>query len=713
MASAVAIGLAAMMSVAPVAAPFMAYAEDSIVVPASTAAKTGTINITRMDTTSTPVKGSKFKAYRIFDLVQAANSDGRATYSLRVADGYSNIPGVQDIINDQDKLGNYSARELQELTNKIDTWVNDKNPAGAVESNVTGADGKATFSNLPLGWYLVVESQTVNGQTAIRPFMVALPSSKNDSSVVNGADTNDNEGTITDGANNQSTEWIYTVDVFPKDATSFWIDKNIINVNGAEENTEDYSTKHNVSTDAESAKGKLDTAGEGDLIKYEVVTTVPDYADTYFAKEYGSSTTDSTHKFIVTDYLSNGLSIQPHKTTETPTPITVVVDKGGANEYTAVPTTDYILTVQERLNNTPPADSNAANIADANKPDLQIEFTEAFLKKAAVKGKSLTITYYAMLNDLAVMGVNENGDGNTNDVYLEYSHNPHDTTSGKPENKLSPSNPDPNNNKNPNPDDPDGSDTSVYTYGIDLDKFTDEFIAAADSDTGLNDGADAKTPGAASNRPSEKATTKALAGAEFKLYHDKDLTDPVLFNRDKIIGTGHNTETNTWAKEDTTDMHTDADGTSHGAMIVTSDANGKAQFPRLDAGDYWIKEVKSPAGYTLLVNPIHVKIGVATDQATGKVTSGDISTLKIDDVAVAGVTTAKTDHTSYIVSTAASTEGTSGATNGELVVAIENHKGFTLPATGGAGIILLLSIAASGILVITAMLMKDKKRAVS
>ena len=160
-------------------------------------------------------------------------------------------------------------------------------------------------------------------------------------------------------------------------------------------------------------------------------------------------------------------------------------------------------------------------------------------------------------------------------------------------------------------------------------------------------------------------------------------------------------------------MHTDADGTSHGAMIVTSDANGKAQFPRLDAGDYWIKEVKSPAGYTLLVNPIHVKIGVATDQATGKVTSGDISTLKIDDVAVAGVTTAKTDHTSYIVSTAASTEGTSGATNGELVVAIENHKGFTLPATGGAGIILLLSIAASGILVITAMLMKDKKRAVS
>ena len=105
MASAVAIGLAAMMSVAPVATPFMAYAEDSIVVPASTAAKTGTINITRMDTTSTPVKGSKFKAYRIFDLVQAANSDGRATYSLRVADGYSNIPGVQDIVDAQDKLG--------------------------------------------------------------------------------------------------------------------------------------------------------------------------------------------------------------------------------------------------------------------------------------------------------------------------------------------------------------------------------------------------------------------------------------------------------------------------------------------------------------------------------------------------------------------------------------------------------------------------------
>ena len=48
--------------------------------------------------------------------------------------------------------------------------------------------------------------------------------------------------------------------------------------------------------------------------------------------------------------------------------------------------------------------------------------------------------------------------------------------------------------------------------------------------------------------------------------------------------------------------------------------------------------------------------------------------------------------------------------NGTAVVAVENHKGFSLPATGGAGIALFLIVGVAGILTVSVVITKKTKK---
>ena len=49
-------------------------------------------------------------------------------------------------------------------------------------------------------------------------------------------------------------------------------------------------------------------------------------------------------------------------------------------------------------------------------------------------------------------------------------------------------------------------------------------------------------------------------------------------------------------------------------------------------------------------------------------------------------------------------------TNGTAVVAVENHKGFSLAATGGAGIALFLIVGVAGILTVSVVITKKTKK---
>ena len=194
-------------------------------------------------------------------------------------------------------------------------------------------------------------------------------------------------------------------------------------------------------------------------------------------------------------------------------------------------------------------------------------------------------------------------EGNTNNVQLEYNNGPGTTTKA------------------------DGNEVKVYSFGINVAKFT-------------KDGGE-----------------KPLAGAEFKLYADAELKQELA--------------------------------------TAESDDQGHLQFDeQLDEGIYYLKETKSPAGYTLLTNPIKVEITAKEDQyghATGEFT------VKVNDQEI---TAATGDYTTHL-----------DQAEGTVTVAVENHKGFTLPATGGTGIALFLLIGAAGILTVSAVLVKKSRKA--
>ena len=123
--------------------------------------------------------------------------------------------------------------------------------------------------------------------------------------------------------------------------------------------------------------------------------------------------------------------------------------------------------------------------------------------------------------------------------------------------------------------------------------------------------------------------------------------------------------------------------------IQTSDGSGLVNFTGLDEGTYYLKETESPDGYTLLANPIEIVIDSAGDNGefTLKINGSSITTEE-------GTFVSRIDKTGRIA-----------------VVAVENHEGFKLPATGGIGIGLFLVIGIAGItLLIVGMKKKMKEQ---
>ncbi len=191
-------------------------------------------------------------------------------------------------------------------------------------------------------------------------------------------------------------------------------------------------------------------------------------------------------------------------------------------------------------------------------------------------------------------------------------------------------------------------DAKVYTFGIEIEKF--------DGD-------------------SDGASKQKLQGAEFALYKEKtkggSASEALSQEPYKPVG--------------------------------VTDANGILDFKGLDAGTYYLKEVKAPDGYSLLTNPIKVEIIPEADgydpasDDPQEITGGGF-TVKINDKKVE----------------AGSTEGVSRILSQNMreetvIVSAANHKGFSLPMSGGSGITLFLVIAATGLMVITVYFTRERK----
>lgn len=136
--------------------------------------------------------------------------------------------------------------------------------------------------------------------------------------------------------------------------------------------------------------------------------------------------------------------------------------------------------------------------------------------------------------------------------------------------------------------------------------------------------------------------------------------------------------------------------TEDGKVIAsaTSDEQGNITYPRLDEGTYYIKETKSPAGYTLLAEAIKLEI-IANEDAQGRASDGTFK-MRVNDKEIVAATG---EHTTRI-----------DQAEGKAIIAIANQKGFALPLTGGMGIIIYLMIGGIGILGISLILYKKSKK---
>lgn len=272
--------------------------------------------------------------------------------------------------------------------------------------------------------------------------------------------------------------------------------------------------------------------------------------------------------------------------------------------------------------------------------------TFADLKKVGgVTADSIIIVEYsATLTEAAVIGK----PGNTNTVKLEYSNNPN--TSG-----------DPSGDTGETP----GDTVYVFTYELDGTKV------------------DGQTP------------NKTLKDAQFVLYRVKGEGEP---NTDGE----NNTPTNVEYAEVTegkltgwTDNRETAIGTEDvkGTGIVESDENGLFVISGLDAGTYYLEEVKAPAGYNLLKDP--VKLTIDAEISEGDAEANQPPTIgKLDLI----------------------TEGENGEAptpgdkdNGTVSLEVQNNMGALLPSTGGMGTTLFY-IAGAALVLAAGVLLMMKRR---
>lgn len=225
-------------------------------------------------------------------------------------------------------------------------------------------------------------------------------------------------------------------------------------------------------------------------------------------------------------------------------------------------------------------------------------------------GETITVVYTATLNKDAVIGMNPN----TNKAVVEYSNDPKSNGTGTSE---------------PSIVDAHTFDFTIYKYYL--------------------------------KDQNNKDDKTALANAEFELYKANATGDEADTNaKINIVDEGNGVYRQATADE--------AKATGFTSAKIVSDTDGKVQVKGLDAGTYYLRETKAPAGYNKLLSDIKVEIKANYDETTGKLTSYSV------DYTYNGTKTTGTAITNK---------------DNSPEVAVENKTGAQLPSTGSKGALMV------------------------
>ncbi len=564
---------------------------------------------------------------------------------------------------------------------------------------LTDENGKATFTGLPVGMYLVIETKTPQAVTMpVEPFLVSIPMTR--------------IGDKTTGADNQNQkEWLYDVTVYPKNSIAKGTVKLVkqgkqgstttplagvkFTLNKKNDTDDDYTAvKTDVSTDTDGkitldnlAKGRyylqetgytdgndkgyiLNTTGKfyfdidenGKAVKVD--DTIADKVDD------ASFTIDSTHATLTVTNYKPDIAKTVTKRDGTANTHEADYGVGDAVPYTLtikVPenitslktfkVTDTTVKAQLIQNkgsvkisgkNNAGGDVTLAESAytitvapDANNSVMTVAFTPSALTDVA--GGEITIAYTATVQDTAVVA----GNGNVNTAKIVYSRktNLTEETGGNKPYEIT-------------------DKGVVYTFGLNIHKT---------AKGGTKDGAGLKD---VAFDLYKKVDTETLNGNSKYPFCGQEYA---AISGDDAVKLGLTTNSaENWIKVKT----------------LTTGENGYVSAKGLPSGTYKLVETKTVNGYNLLSKPVDAKLNLtyAATWSTTKTYDDNGNQIK-----------AETNTTNY-------TRDTAPVADPSAAIEIVNRKGFTLPVTGGFGTLLFSGIGVLLVLAGVGVLFSLKKK---
>lgn len=572
--------------------------------------------------------------------------------------------------------------------------------ATAYKSEVrTDENGKATFTELPVGMYLVIETKTPQAVTMpVEPFLVSIPMTR--------------IGDKTTGADNQNQkEWLYDVTVYPKNS----IAKGTVNLvkqgkqgstttplagvkftlNKKNDTDDDYTAvKTDVATDTNGkitldnlAKGRyyLQETGytDGNDKGYILNTTGKFYFDidengkavkvddTIDGKvDDASFTIDSTHATLtVTNYKPDIAKTVTKRdgTANTheadygvgdavPYTLTIKVPENitSLKTFTVTDTTVKAQLIQNKGSvkisgkNNAGGDVTLAKSAytitvapDANNSVMTVAFTPSAL--TGVAGGEITIAYTATVQSGAVVA----GNGNVNTAKIVYSRktNLTDETGGNKPYEIT-------------------DKGVVYTFGLNIHK-----TAKGGTMNGTG-----------------------LKGVTFDLY--KKVDTETLNGNSKYPFCGQ--EYAAISGDDAVKLGLTTNSAENWIKIktLTTGENGYVSAAGLPSGTYKLVETKTVNGYNLLSKPVDAKLNLTYDATWSTTKTYDDNGNQIK---------AETNTTNY-------TRDTAPVADPSAAIEIVNRAGFTLPVTGGFGTLLFSGIGVLLVLAGVSVLFSLKKK---
>ena len=598
------------------------------------------------------------------------DSTGEASDANHLPEGAKALEGATFSIykvKDREELRAYYNGDAKNPAAKVtvDTYLNETKDAiksgesysTAVDTATTDENGIASFTDLELGLYVVVETGTPDKVTSpVKPFLVSVPMTK---------------------ASNPS-EWLYNIHVYPKNGTTYGEVKivkygrvgsdtegTLSGVNFTLEKWDETASAWNPVTvsekDGKEFNLKTDKNGEISVSglsqgKYRFIEQSIDGDNTYIIDQtpiefevtsegkiqYEGEDPEAAITFYVTNDRPDVEKkvIDKNNSPETqadysvgdkvPYQITVTVPKNitKLKTFTVSDTPNNLVYNNDAVLTCNDKDVNASVYTIATEGDgFKITFTPA--KMGLYAGKKIIIKYTATLKSTA----DQTGAGNRNDVSLVYGNKIGVDSEGNP-------------TESEKKEIHDG--TFVYTFKVKVHKIADD-------------------------------TNKALAGVKFDLYKE-DTNGTVTGDTAKALGLDPNKK---WTKVN--------------ANSLVSGEDGYLEQGGLANGEYYLVETETVSGYNLLKAPVKVTLSIQakTTWTETSIYDGQGNLLK------------------HTVDQKTTTFSGGDDSNPEYTITVVNRKGFDLPTTGGFGTLLfsgigvLLVVAGVGVL----LSLKKKNRA--